>query len=231
MSNANVPNGFSHLAIATKDLNAQIEFFTQVLGLELAALIPMHGAEQCVHAFLKLNDTTYLAFVYDPNFERIPSEVGVSRPSWTAGDVAPGAMQHVALYVDDEAALLAMRDRLRAHGKWVMGPLEHGIGKSIYFIAPEGIMLEISDVKAINDELWIDVDVVKKLGYTADDLRRFRHPPTYEAKGGSVPQPESDAGMRFPGPLASLNGKSNEEISAVLSWPEPPHNNLSTSTV
>jgi hypothetical protein len=35
-------------------------------------------------------------------------------PGFTAGPVAPGAVQHVALNVDSEDDLLAMRDRIRS---------------------------------------------------------------------------------------------------------------------
>ena len=33
-----LPNGVHHLAICTRDMKSQIEFFTQVLGMELVAL-------------------------------------------------------------------------------------------------------------------------------------------------------------------------------------------------
>ena len=36
------PNGVHHLAISTKDIKKQIEFFTDVLGGELKALYWMH---------------------------------------------------------------------------------------------------------------------------------------------------------------------------------------------
>ena len=37
-------NGIHHLAIATRDIKAQIEFFSDVLGAELVALYWMHGS-------------------------------------------------------------------------------------------------------------------------------------------------------------------------------------------
>ena len=36
------PNGVHHLAIATKDIKSQIEFFNDVLGCELVALSLIH---------------------------------------------------------------------------------------------------------------------------------------------------------------------------------------------
>jgi len=49
-----LPNGIHHLAICTKDIKTQIEFFTQVCGMELEALYWMHGVKNTFHGFLKL---------------------------------------------------------------------------------------------------------------------------------------------------------------------------------
>jgi catechol-2,3-dioxygenase len=76
--------------------------------------------------------------------QSIEPALGVSHPGFTAGNVAGGAMQHVAFNVDSEADLLAMRDRLRTHGHFVMGPIDHGMCQSIYATAPEGLMIEFS---------------------------------------------------------------------------------------
>jgi len=56
-------NGVHHLAIATADIKTQIEFFNDVLGMELVALYWMHGVQGAWHGFLKLNDSSYIAFV------------------------------------------------------------------------------------------------------------------------------------------------------------------------
>src|SRR5258708_1529276 len=69
---------------------------------------------------------------------------GGRQGGWPAGPVAAGVMQHIALNVDTEADLMAIRDRLRSHGCWVMGPLGHGFCKSIYLAAPEGILFELA---------------------------------------------------------------------------------------
>ena len=45
-------NGVHHLAIATKDIKTQIEFFNDVLGCELVALYWMHGVEGAWHGFM-----------------------------------------------------------------------------------------------------------------------------------------------------------------------------------
>ncbi len=60
------PNGVHHLAIATRDIKAQIEFFTDVLGAELKALYWMHGVDNTFHGFVELSPTCYIAFQQHP---------------------------------------------------------------------------------------------------------------------------------------------------------------------
>jgi catechol 2,3-dioxygenase-like lactoylglutathione lyase family enzyme len=115
-----LPNGIHHIAICTKDIKTQIEFFTQVCGMELEALYWMHGATNAFHGFLKLANSSAIAFVVLPEIGEIQPIKGVSNPTWAGGLVAPGALQHLAMNVDSEADLLAMRDRVRSHGYWVL---------------------------------------------------------------------------------------------------------------
>ena len=129
-------SGVHHLAITTADIKAQLKFFTDVLGAELKALYWMHGVPGAKHAFIKLNDSSYVAFVHLPPIEDIPTEIGVTHRAVPAGLRAPGTMQHVAFNVDSLENLLAMRDRIRNRGINVFGPLNHGLCHSIYFAGP-----------------------------------------------------------------------------------------------
>ena len=224
-----LPNGVHHLAIATRDIKAQIEFFTQVVGMELVALYWMHGVEGTYHGFLRLSDAASIAFVQGPEMATIEPVPGVSHAGFTAGPVAPGAMQHVALGVATEADLLAVRDRLRSHGHWVMGPIDHGMCKSIYLTAPEGIMLELAtSATAIDAEQWIDPEVVGLCGIDATELARYRRPPVFASRGGSVAQPDPHAKPNFVFPpewkerADALFEMSDAEIAASLSVPTPP---------
>ena len=80
-------------------------------------------------------------------------------------------MQHLALKVGGDAELLAMRDRLRSKGVPVMGPVEHGMCRSIYFAGPENLSLELSYSNApINNEEWIDPEVVALIGASPEEL-------------------------------------------------------------
>lgn len=222
-----LPNGVHHLAICTKDMKAQIEFFTQVLGMELVALYWMHGVKNTYHGFVRMNDSSSIAFVQGPESGEIQPQDGVSHASWTAGLVAPGAMQHLALNVDTEEELLSMRDRLRSHGHWVMGPLDHGFCKSIYFAGPEGLMLEFSTSEggAIDQEAWIDPEVVGLNGISQDELERYKHPQPFASRGGTIQNPAVDPDnppMRFPPGQDAVYRMSDEDVTAKLSETTPP---------
>ena len=219
-----LPNGVHHLAICTKDIKKQIEFFTQVCGMELVALYWMHGVKNTFHGFLKMNDSSSIAFVQGPEIGEIQGIKGVSHAGSPAQPVAAGVMQHVALNVDNEADLLAMRDRVRSHGYWVMGPLDHGFCKSIYLAAPEGIMLEFStsEGKGINADAWLDPEVVRLAGITPSDLRRYRNPAAFESQGGKIKNPAPNNGKPMMDNMERLFGMTDEEVTAKLSEPTPP---------
>ena len=93
-----------------------MNFFTDVLGAELKALYWMHGVPGAKHAFVKLNDSSYIAFVHMPAIEDIPTEIGVTHAGNPAGVTAPGAMQHVAFNVDSLENLLALETVSAAEG-------------------------------------------------------------------------------------------------------------------
>jgi catechol 2,3-dioxygenase-like lactoylglutathione lyase family enzyme len=222
-----LPNGVHHLAVCTKDIKKQIEFFTQVCGMELVALYWMHGVKNTFHGFLKLNDSSSIAFVQSAEIGEIQPIKGVSHPAWTASPVAAGVMQHLALNVDTEADLLTMRDRVREHGHWVMGPIDHGFCKSIYFAGPEGMMLEFStsEGKSIDAEAWIDPEVVKLAGISTADLERYKAPAPYESKGGKVSQvayEQSKLKMEFPPENRAVLKMTDEQVTARLSETTPP---------
>jgi catechol-2,3-dioxygenase len=56
----------------------------------------------------------------------------------------PAWVQHIALKVADEAALLAAKAHIEGCGVEVLGPTHHGIFKSIYFFDPNGHRLELA---------------------------------------------------------------------------------------
>lgn len=221
------PNGVHHLAVSTADIRSQIDFFTDVLGMELVALYRMHGIDGAYHGFVQASPSCYIAFVAMPQIADIAVELGKTHAGHGANPTARGTMQHLALNVDSEAELLAMRDRIRLKGVNVIGPINHGFCRSIYFAGPEQLTLEIAtSEQAIDGEAWIDPEVVAAAGISADDLRRFRHPAPVESRNGAVPQPPPDPAKPHmqmdPDRYRAVLALSDAEFSAQADYPDPP---------
>jgi catechol 2,3-dioxygenase-like lactoylglutathione lyase family enzyme len=221
-------NGVHHLAISTGDIKGQIEFFTDVLGAELKALYWMHGVDGAWHGFVKLDYSSYVAFVETPQIRDINPQLGVSHAPNPGGASAPGTMQHVAFNVEDDGQLLSIRDRIRDRGVNVMGPIDHGFCKSIYFAGPEGLNLEISTSETgIDDAAWIDPEVVELAGISATELARFIAPATYDNTSGEpVAQPPIDPDkphMVYPPDVyEKIMGMPDDILTARMSETDPP---------
>ena len=224
MTGTTKPNGLHHLAIATADIKAQIEFFSDVLGMELVALYWMHGVKGAWHGFLKLNDHASVAFVQAPAIAGIARELGKTHAGNPGGPCAGGAMQHVAFNVDDGDQLLAMRDRIRSRGVVVFGPVDHGFCQSIYFAGPEQLCLEIStSAAAIDARAWIDPEVVGLAGISELELARYKRPAPFAGRGGAVPQPSADPAkphMVYP----------PERYQAMLAMPDAEYTRMRSET-
>lgn len=206
----NKVDGLHHLAICTANMKEQIDFFTDKLGMELVALYWMHGVPNTWHGFLRLNDESSVAFVANPKIPGIPAKLGETHAGNPAALCAGGTMQHLALRVKNHEELLAMRDRLRSKDVPVMGPIDHGFCASIYFAGPENLSLELSySETAIDQEAWIDPEVVEMAGISAEELARYKRPSDYRDQGGAVPQPALDG----PGPhLANYPPGGYEQV-------------------
>jgi len=220
-------NGVHHLAIMTADVKSQIEFFSDVLGMKLKALYWMHNVEGYFHAFMELNPSCSVAFVYAPSVQDIPTEFGVSHAGNPVKPCAPGVMQHLAFNCDTDAELVAMRDRIRAKGVRVLGPLDHGFCKSIYFGGPENLVLEVStSACAIDAEAWIDPEVVALNGITPEELARYKNPPAFSAEGGALPQPAAGSGRpeysQMSPAFAHAFNLADEVVTRAMSETTPP---------
>jgi catechol 2,3-dioxygenase-like lactoylglutathione lyase family enzyme len=220
------PNDVHHLAIATGDIKAQIEFFSDVLGMELVALYWMHGVDRTFHGFMKLHDAASVAFVQTPDNHAIAPEIGVTHAGSAAGSCAAGTGQHGSGVVVGDGELQAVRDRIRSRGIQVLGPLDHGMCKSIYFAGPENLSLEISTSAApIDGRQWIDPEVVALAGISAAELARYVNPPREAGKGGAVPQPPYDPAKpnaTMPEPMRAVLSWPDEQVTTMLSQPDPP---------
>jgi catechol 2,3-dioxygenase-like lactoylglutathione lyase family enzyme len=131
--------GVHHVAYRCRDAARTVEFYSQVLGMEFLLAIsedrvPSTGEEHpYMHVFLDAGGGNVLAF-----FE-LPTQPEMGRDPNT-----PLWVQHIAFRVASLEALEAARDRAQSFGLEVIGPVDHGVFRSIYFFDPDGHRLELA---------------------------------------------------------------------------------------
>ena len=219
--------GIHHAAFISNDMKAQIEFYTQVLGMKLVGIFPMHGVPGASHCFIEAGKDSYVSFVQIQDVHVDPV-YGVSHAVDSAHPVAGGAMQHMAFNCDSMEEMLALRDRLRSNGYAVFGPLEHGMSYSMYFGGPEGMLLEYATTDQcdpVRAEDWVGYETAEALGMSQSDVARYVNPPAFEGKGGAVPQPPLDSAI-YPTPIPremydALGHLSDEELKEAMRFEAP----------
>ena len=121
-----------------RDAGETADFYEKLLDLPLALVIVQDRVPSTqqydphCHLFFELADLSYLAF-FD-----VASEDEVAQgthPDWA---------QHIAMEVPSLEALEQAQQRLVAGGIDVLGPVDHGFIRSIYFYDPSGHWLELT---------------------------------------------------------------------------------------
>jgi catechol 2,3-dioxygenase-like lactoylglutathione lyase family enzyme len=131
--------GIHHVAYRCRDAKETVEFYRDVLGMDFKLAIaedavPSTGEPHpYMHVFLDAGGGNVLAFFELPH-----------SPAMGRDEATPTWVQHIAFKVPDVASLLAAKARAEARGLEVIGPVHHGIFKSIYFFDPNGHRLELA---------------------------------------------------------------------------------------
>lgn len=229
------PDGIHHLALSTRDMKAQLTFFTDVLGMELVALFWMHGVKGAWHAFLRFNERSYLSFVFMPEMQNLEPVSGLTHAPHQGAPSVGGSMQHLAMRVDNPADVLAMRDRVRSHGIQVFGQIEHGLCTSIYFAGPEGLNLEIACQGQLEPDAWIDPEVVALCGISEAELAKMRAPSPFIQPETPIPQPATDLAkprLGYPEKVyARMVATPDAELTRQASFSTPPRDMSLARTV
>lgn len=183
------PLMLNHAAWVTHDVEATADFYTRIMGMELASTVyddnvPSTGDEfPYFHIFFKMMDGSTLAFFEAPG---LPPRSEVAHPAYDIFD-------HIALQAKDRAEVDRWADWLRANGVDIVGPTDHnGLIYSIYFRDPNEIRLEITtpldaewnlhgDKAAADLKMWCDTK--KQAAASGQDvgdalvqlIRRQRH--------------------------------------------------------
>ncbi|PLV48662.1 hypothetical protein X011_16800 [Mycobacterium tuberculosis variant microti OV254] len=206
-------------------MKSQLEFWCDVLGCPLRALYYMHGVDGAYHGFVELASDSYVAFVQHPDNPK-DIEWGITHAGNPGGAVTVGAMQHVALHVDSLDEVLTLRDRIRSRGVQVIGPVDHGFIKSIYFAGPEGLSLEVCCGTDIDADAWVDPEVVELCDISLNELAAMKNPSTFERPEQPLAQPPIDPtkpAMHYPdGVYEAIASMSDQQIWETVSEPIPP---------
>ena len=145
-----------HVAYRCIDAKQTVDWYKAVLNMDLVLaiaedLVPStKEPDPYMHIFLDAGMGNVLAFFELPTHPTM--EKDRNTPEW---------VQHIALQVKDEDALLAAKSEIEGHGIEVLGPTHHGIFKSIYFFDPNGHRLEL----AANIDQPGDMERLKEVAY------------------------------------------------------------------
>ncbi|MCB2187453.1 MAG: VOC family protein [Deltaproteobacteria bacterium] len=129
--------GVNHLVLATRDLPATIRYWRDLLGLRLVAGLGREGGRLY---FFELSARDLVGFFEWPEVEPV-EEKDHGYPA-----KGPFIFDHLAITVEDHAALWRLKDSLDAAGFWVSEVIDHGFIHSIYTFDPNGVPLEFSVV-------------------------------------------------------------------------------------
>lgn len=122
-------SGLNHLAFIAKDLDATIDFYTQLVGLKLLRVRPLDGDPKSTMVFFDMGRGEFLAFL---KLHDVSKSVvrGI------------GGVHHFALTVDREQ-YRAFQTRAEARGI-KCNTISHEILDSISALDPNGVEVELS---------------------------------------------------------------------------------------
>jgi len=128
-----------HVAYRCHDAKETVEFYQRVLNMDFQLAIAENevpstkAPDPYMHVFLDAGMGNVLAFFELPNSPKMGRDE--QTPLW---------VQHIAFEVDSMEALLEAKTHIEGQGLDVLGPVNHGIFKSIYFFDPNGHRIELA---------------------------------------------------------------------------------------
>ena len=127
--------GINHLAMVTRDMEATVRFWRDLLGMRLVAGLGRSGYRQY---FLEVSPTDMIAFFEWPDAAPPPDK------DHGAPVRGPVAFDHVSFGVAERDDLWDLKARLEAAGFWASEVLDHGFILSLYSFDPNNIAIEFS---------------------------------------------------------------------------------------
>ena len=121
-----IPRVIGHLVLNVSDVERSANFYRDVVGFELARMRPDRSG-----AFLTCG-------IVHHNLALFKAPAG-ARPA-EKGQVG---LNHFAFQVDDYKALQEAHGRLTKGGAVIDHIVDHGMTRSVYFLDPDGLMMEL----------------------------------------------------------------------------------------
>lgn len=137
-------HGLHHNAYRCRDSEETRCFYEDFLGLPLAEALKITetktgGNAHVLHTFFRMEDGSFLAFFEAPH---IP---------FAFRDQHDFDL-HIALEASPETSEELLK-KAQAQGREARGPVDHGIGYSVYFRDPNGYVIELVNKKPSHDEM------------------------------------------------------------------------------
>jgi catechol 2,3-dioxygenase-like lactoylglutathione lyase family enzyme len=133
--------GYSHLGVATHDLDTTIRFYQDLLGFPKVAehRYEIEGGGLMRMAYFDIGRDQFLVFMAPEGVRGIPTgfDTGIND-----GLGVPRGLYHLAFRADSIEALQSRQASLRQHGVEVSEIIDLGHARSIFFRDPNGLELE-----------------------------------------------------------------------------------------
>lgn len=183
-------NGVHHAARPTWKLKETLDFYRDVLGLDLVHCVSARGwgkgfHPDFLHFFFDSGQGSTIAFFYYLGTDQ-PEHL-VHRPEYD------NDAHHTAWRVETRDELDAWRRRLEERGVEIMYQIEHEVVESIYFRDPNGYYLEIGrplrefqQVDLIDAELTLQAAIALETEHAAKGERLKDIESVWKAKGAVV---------------------------------------------
>jgi len=134
-------SGFSHIGLATHDMEATIAFYCGVLEFSIVAeqWAEVTGGGEIRMTYIGCGAGSYVVFMQSQGVLEIPDDfdTGINGPLGL-----PSGMYHFAFAEASLEGLERRREKLLAAGVEVSAVIDHDYARSIYFADPNGVQLE-----------------------------------------------------------------------------------------
>jgi catechol 2,3-dioxygenase-like lactoylglutathione lyase family enzyme len=127
--------GIHHLAMITNDMDKTIRFWRDLLGMRMLAAT---GDGRNRQYFFEICENCIISFF------QWPESVNPEKKHHGQPTDRPLCFDHLAIGLEDDAAMEQMRKKLTTAGFKVSHIVDHGYFKSLYSFDPNGIPIEFT---------------------------------------------------------------------------------------